>query len=155
MASIPLPHHAEAPAFCARNQTIDDEVAAAAAIARARRHVRGQRHHLRTWREARSSQNTNDLHRVSAAPFAIPTHQSVKASDALPFLTVAPVLWAILIGGLARWLVLLQQERTKIIVTNRRVIIKGGIHRTVRINAQQIAGIDVTQSYLGLMRFWR
>jgi len=69
----------------------------------------------------------------------------------LPFLAVAPVLWAILIGGLVMWLALLQQERSKIIVTNRRVIIKRGIRRTVHINAQQIAGIDVTQSYLGLI----
>jgi uncharacterized membrane protein YdbT with pleckstrin-like domain len=69
----------------------------------------------------------------------------------LPFLAVAPVLWAILIGGLVIWLALLQHERTKIIVTNRRVIIKRGMRRTVHINAQQIASIDVTQSYLGMI----
>src|SRR5215468_2665130 len=39
----------------------------------------------------------------------------------LPFLAVAPVLWAILIGGLVMWLALLQQERSKIIVINQAV----------------------------------
>jgi uncharacterized membrane protein YdbT with pleckstrin-like domain len=36
-------------------------------------------------------------------------------------------------------------------VTNRRVIIRRGMRRTVHINIQQIHSIDVTQSYLGMI----
>ena len=74
-----------------------------------------------------------------------------RALMLLPFLAFAPILWAISIGGLVIWLALLQQERTKIIVTNRRVIIKRGLRRTVHVNVQQIESINVTQSYLGMI----
>jgi uncharacterized membrane protein YdbT with pleckstrin-like domain len=69
----------------------------------------------------------------------------------LPFLGFAPTLWAISVGSLYVCLALLEQASTKIIVTNRRVIIRRGMRRTVHINMQQIESIDVTQSYLGMM----
>jgi uncharacterized membrane protein YdbT with pleckstrin-like domain len=69
----------------------------------------------------------------------------------LHFLGFAPTLWAISVGSLYVCLALLEQASTKIIVTNRRVIIRRGMRRTVHINMQQIESIDVTQSYLGMM----
>jgi uncharacterized membrane protein YdbT with pleckstrin-like domain len=69
----------------------------------------------------------------------------------LPFLAFAPTLWAISVGTLYVCLALLEQASTKIIVTNRRVIIRRGMRRTVHINMQQIECIDVTQSYLGMI----
>ena len=94
----------------------------------------------------------------------IPMHEVVKYTGRLhgvvflrrvliilPVLAFAPILWAIAIGGLVAWLALLRQESTKIVVTNRRVIIRRGIRRTVHINVQQIEGIDVTRTYLGMI----
>ena len=69
----------------------------------------------------------------------------------LPFLALAPTLWAVCVGGLVVGLSLLEQASTRIIVTNRRVIIRRGMRRTVHINMRQIESIDVTRSYLGMM----
>jgi len=69
----------------------------------------------------------------------------------LPFLAFAPTLWAIGVGGLFVCMVWLEQARTKIIVTNRRVIIRRGMRRTVHIGMQQIESINVTRSYLGMI----
>jgi uncharacterized membrane protein YdbT with pleckstrin-like domain len=69
----------------------------------------------------------------------------------LPFLALAPTLWAICVGGLVVCYALLEEASTKIIITNRRVIIRRGMRRTVHINMQQIESIDVTRSYLGMI----
>jgi uncharacterized membrane protein YdbT with pleckstrin-like domain len=69
----------------------------------------------------------------------------------LPFLAFAPTLLAIAVGSLCVCLALLEQASTKIIVTNRRVIVRRGMRRTVHINMQHIESIDVTQSYLGMI----
>ena len=69
----------------------------------------------------------------------------------LPVLAFGPILWAISIGALVVWLALLRQETTKIVVTDRRMIIKRGLRLTVHINVRQIESIDVTQSYLGMV----
>ena len=69
----------------------------------------------------------------------------------LPFLALAPTLLAICVGGLVVCHALLEQASTKIIVTNRRVIIRRGMRRTVHISMQQIESIDVTRSYLGMI----
>jgi uncharacterized membrane protein YdbT with pleckstrin-like domain len=74
-----------------------------------------------------------------------------RALMILPFLAFAPTLLAIAVGSLCVCLALLEQASTKIIVTNRRVIIRRGMRRTVHINIQQIESIDVTQSYLGMI----
>jgi len=95
---------------------------------------------------------------------SIPMHEVVKYTGrlhgvvflrrvliVLPVLAFAPILWAIAIGGLVAWLALLRQESTKIVVTNRRVIIRRGMRRTVHITVQQIEGVDVTRTYLGMI----
>jgi Bacterial PH domain len=66
-------------------------------------------------------------------------------------LAFGPILWAISIGALVVWLVLLRQEATKIVVIDRRMNIKRGLRLTVHINVRQIESIDVTQPYLGMM----
>jgi uncharacterized membrane protein YdbT with pleckstrin-like domain len=68
-----------------------------------------------------------------------------------PLPIVLPLEWALLIGTVVVSFARLRQETTKIILTNRRAIIKRGIRRTTQINVTHIESIDVVQPYLGII----
>jgi uncharacterized membrane protein YdbT with pleckstrin-like domain len=68
-----------------------------------------------------------------------------------PLPLVLPLQWAILIAAAVALLARLRQGTTKIILTNRRAIIKRGIWRTTQINLAQLESIDVTRPFLGII----
>jgi uncharacterized membrane protein YdbT with pleckstrin-like domain len=70
----------------------------------------------------------------------------------VPFLPlILPLQVALLVGTVVVLLARLRQKATKIILTNRRAIIKRGMRRTTQINLAQIESIDVVQPYLGII----
>jgi uncharacterized membrane protein YdbT with pleckstrin-like domain len=68
-----------------------------------------------------------------------------------PLPLVLPLQWAVVIGTAVILFAWLRQETTKIILTNRRAIIKRGIRRTIQINLEQIESIVVARSFLGIL----
>lgn len=68
-----------------------------------------------------------------------------------PLLLVLPFQWATLIGLAVILLARLRQETTKIILTNRRAIIRRGIGRTAQINLAQVESIKVARPLLGII----
>jgi uncharacterized membrane protein YdbT with pleckstrin-like domain len=68
-----------------------------------------------------------------------------------PLPLVLPLQWAIVIGTAVTLFARLRQETTKIILTNRRAIIKRGLRRTIQINLAQIESIDVVRPLLGII----
>jgi uncharacterized membrane protein YdbT with pleckstrin-like domain len=68
-----------------------------------------------------------------------------------PLPLVLPLVWAIVIGTAVILFARLRQETTKIILTNRRAIIKRGLRRTIQINLAQIESIDVARPLLGII----
>jgi hypothetical protein len=76
----------------------------------------------------------------------------------LPVLLIIPLLlfalpfpWAAVVGTAVVLAARLRQEITKIIVTNRRIVIKRGIRHTTQIYLFQLESIDVERPYLGII----
>jgi hypothetical protein len=68
-----------------------------------------------------------------------------------PLSLVLPLQWAILIGLPVILFARLRQETTKIILTNRRAIVRRGMRRAKQINLAQVESIEVDRPLLGVI----
>ena len=106
--------------------------------------------HEQTARNLETNMQVNEFvkctGRLHAIVFWLPVMMLLPA-----LLLVVPTLWAIFVGAFAVLVVRLKQESTRITVTNRRVIIKRGIRRTIQMSMNQVESIDVVQPYLGMI----
>jgi hypothetical protein len=62
-----------------------------------------------------------------------------------------PSILAISIAAVVTLFARVRQESTKIVITNKRAIIKRGMRRIVQMNIDQVESVDVVRPYLGVM----
>jgi hypothetical protein len=97
-----------------------------------------------------ASISTGEFVKCTASLHDIVFWTPVLLSTPLLLLVLHPLL-AICIGSAVALLARLRQKSTKIVITNKRAIIKRGVCRTVQMQINQVESVDVVRPYLGLM----